>query len=86
MIPAATKHSCVFLLLLDHEVPHEDSGNSPVTMSVSFLIPMHEFGWLFRQAVAGRYGHDAEGYEWLLTGVELDYRQTASREDPQTAF
>lgn len=33
------------------------SGNGPVTMSVSFLIAMHEFEWLLSQAMAGRYGH-----------------------------
>jgi len=36
-------------------------------MSVSFLIPIHDFEWLFPQAVAGRYVHVPDPSEKLLT-------------------
>jgi hypothetical protein len=62
------------------------SGNGPVTMSVSFLIPMHEFEWLLPQTVAGRYGHDEVNHERQLAGVEMDNQQAARHEYQQPAL
>lgn len=47
------------------------SGNGPVTMITSFLIPMHEFEWLLPQAVADRYGHVARADDRQLYGCPI---------------
>lgn len=54
-------------------------------MGVSLLISMHEFEWLLSQAVADRYGHDAENHDRLLNGVKLVGPKADRREHPQPA-